>query len=633
MPRVTFFPENITVAVEEGSTISDAVAVAGLDVSQPCGEQGRCGRCLVLVRAGSVRRRSTFRLSERDVNAGYALACQTVLTGDAVIEIPPQEEIARRLVTEKTYTAEIPLDYDPVWMQNLKQIQVTIPPPTLDDNRDDLSRLENCLNQHQVKELTIPLMLLRTLNQRLRETNWKPWLVLYYDRNHPGSAVLIDIRLEQKPLCGLAIDIGTTTVSANLMDLDNGIILASAAEYNAQIARGEDIISRIIYATKYDGLSDLADRVRRTIRSLLDQIIKSSKISPEHICRVTIAGNPTMMHLFLQLPPGSIRLEPYIPTINHTPLYYAHELEIPVYPLAVVDSLPGAASYVGADISAGVHGSGLNTSDSLSLFIDVGTNGEIVLGNQDWLVTCACSAGPAFEGAGVVHGMRAARGAIEEVWIHGETLEPTYRVIGDSTPRGICGSGLISLLAEMFATGVVDRSGNISLDLDTPRTREGLHGPEYVVAFAEETDDGRDISITKVDIDNLIRAKAAIFAGFNVLVSSVGLELENIDRILIGGAFGNYINIEKAIQIGMMPDIPRKQFHFLGNTSLMGTSLALLSHQDREAISSIADKMTYIELSADNSFYEQFTAACFLPHTDINLFPTVMEIWNREKTE
>jgi len=632
VPRVTFFPENITIAVEEGSTISDAVAAAGLEVSQPCGEQGRCGRCLVLVRAGSVRRRSTFRLSERDVNAGYALACQTVLTGDAVIEIPPQGEIARRLVSEKTYTAEIPLDYDPAWMQNLKQFQLSIPPPTLDDNRDDLSRLETCLREHDVTELTIPLPLLRSLNKRLRESNWNPWLVLYYDRTHPGEAVLIDTPVERQKLCGLAIDIGTTTVSANLMDLDNGTIIANAAEYNGQIARGEDIISRIIFASKFDGLEDLSTRVRQTIKSLLDQVIKSSGISPDQIYRVTIAGNPTMMHLFLQLPPESIRLEPYIPTTNHTPLYFAHELDLPVYPLAVVDSLPGTASYVGADICAGVHGSGLNTSDSLSLFIDVGTNGEIVLGNQDWLVTCACSAGPAFEGAGVVHGMRAARGAIEEVYIHGETLEPTYRVIGDSKPSGICGSGLISLLAEMFATGVVDRSGTISFDANTDRTREGMHGPEYVVAYAKETETGRDISITKVDIDNLIRAKAAIYAGFNVLVASVGLELKDIERILIGGAFGNYINIEKAIQIGMMPDIPRKQFHFLGNTSLLGTSLALLSHQDREDISRTAHQMTYIELSADNTFYEQFTAACFLPHTNMQIFPSVMEIWNQEIT-
>jgi uncharacterized 2Fe-2S/4Fe-4S cluster protein (DUF4445 family) len=277
----------------------------------------------------------------------------------------------------------------------------------------------------------------------------------------------------------------------------------------------------------------------------------------------------------------------------------------------------------------------MDDSETLTLFIDVGTNGEIVLGNREWLMTCACSAGPAFEGAGVLHGMRATQGAIEEVWIAGPNAphpyEATYRVIGGVIPKGICGSGLISLLAEMFITGVVDKGGSINLDLASvnPRIRQGEHGPEYVVAWGSQGKDGNelapahDIVITNVDIDNLKRAKAAIYAGFKVLAESAGVPLELIEQFLIGGSFGKYVNIEKAIQIGLLPDMPWETFQFLGNTSVRGAYYALLDWKAREKIADIANRMTYIELSADNSFYEAFTSALFLPHTDLASFPSV----------
>jgi uncharacterized 2Fe-2S/4Fe-4S cluster protein (DUF4445 family) len=292
-------------------------------------------------------------------------------------------------------------------------------------------------------------------------------------------------------------------------------------------------------------------------------------------------------------------------------------------PDGVVDLLPGVASYLGADITAGVLSSGLRSSEETTLFIDIGTNGEMVLGSSEWLVACACSAGPAFEGSGVVHGMRADRGAIEEVWIDGRSHEPTLRVIGGVPPRGICGSGLISLVAEMFVTGILDKGGHINEHLDTARVRRGPHGVEYVVAWGDESKDSNDVSITTVDIDNLLRAKAAIYAGFNVLADRVGVDLGSVDRVLIGGAFGKYINVEKAVDIGLLPDLAWDRFEFLGNTSVKGAYLSLLDRESRNQIDEIASSMTYIELSADNSFYEAFTSAMFLPHTDLSRFPTV----------
>jgi uncharacterized 2Fe-2S/4Fe-4S cluster protein (DUF4445 family) len=292
-------------------------------------------------------------------------------------------------------------------------------------------------------------------------------------------------------------------------------------------------------------------------------------------------------------------------------------------PAGLVDPLPGVASYVGADITAGVLSSELRSSDKLTLFIDVGTNGEIVLGSSEWLVSCACSAGPAFEGAGVVHGMRADTGAIEEVWIDGRTYEPSCRVIGNVAPRGICGSGLISLVAELFLTGLFDKGGHINQSLDTPRVRQGPHGAEYVVAWAAESEGEEDIVLTQVDIENLKRAKAAIYAGFDVLADSVGVSLDTVEQVLIGGSFGKYINVEKAIDIGLLPDMPWERFHFLGNTSVKGAYLSLIDSAARDEIAEIASAMTYIELSADNSFYEAFTSALFLPHTDLSRFPSV----------
>jgi uncharacterized 2Fe-2S/4Fe-4S cluster protein (DUF4445 family) len=629
--KVKLLPEEKFVEVPTGTLITEAAVSAGLEITQPCGGQGRCGRCAVKIEEGVVRKRSTIRLNTDDLESGWALACQSVIEGDAVISIPEQERIERRLVTEHTARAiELPFDYIPAEIQSIQTHQLSLNPPTLDDSQDDLARLQGALRELGYHPVEISLLLLQRIGPVLRESNWKPHVLLEAPTPGSGPARLIEIGVSPFHPHGVAVDIGTTTVTAYLVDLISGKVKASAAEYNGQIARGEDVISRIIYAGKGNGLNELGTLVRETIQTVLEKLQRRTGVPTEEIFKVTVAGNTTMIHLFLGLPPETIRLTPYIPAVNHPPRFLASDLDLPFHPLASVDCLPGVASYVGADISAGVLASGLSESDALTLFIDVGTNGEIVLGNRDWMLTCACSAGPAFEGAGVVDGMRATQGAIEEVWVHSDTFEPTYRVIGGEKPRGICGSGLISLLSELFVTGVIDRAGSVKLDLDTPRVRQGDHGPEYVVAWAGETDTGRDIVLTKVDVDNLMRAKAAIYAGYSVLADSIGVNLADVQQVLVGGAFGKYINIENAINIGLLPDLPWDIFHFLGNTAALGTYMGLLSNELRVQIREIANRMTYMELSADNSFYDAFTAALFLPHTNIAHFPSVAKIWDDE---
>jgi len=635
---VRFTPDGPEVQVPAGTLITEAIQKAGLDVNIPCGGQGRCGRCAVIVQAGPVRRRSTVRLSPADVAEGYALACQTVISGDVTVFIPPQEKVERRLTSERTAAKlALPFPYDNR-EQAIRKYYVELQPPTLGDTTEDWARLLRGLNRPaDSRPLQIELPLLRRLASTLRAANWQVTAVVEEeDWAHPQRLPrLLDVIPgdTEAELWGAAVDIGTTTVTVYLVDLLSGEVVESAADYNGQIRRGEDIISRIIYASKAtNGLNDLHTLVVETINRLLERVTHRRGIAPTDIYKMTLCGNSTMIHLLLQLPPEAIRLEPYIVTINQPPPVTAGELGININPAATIDLLPGVASYMGSDITAGVVSSKTIETDCLTLFLDIGTNGEMVMGNQDWMVCCACSAGPAFEGAGVGHGMRATTGAIEEVWINSETLEPTIRVIGDVggergvKPKGICGSGLISLLAELFITGIMDKAGNFNTHLNHPRIREGEHGGEYVVAWASETDSGHDIVLTKVDIDNLVRAKAAIYAGYAVLAKSVGVSLRDVEQVLIGGSFGQYLNVEKAIQIGLLPDLPWERFKFLGNTAALGTYMALLAREARERVKEAASKMTYLELCADNTFTDEFMAAMFLPHTDLQQFPSVAEM-------
>ncbi len=442
---VTFDVAKKPVRVPTGTLLSEAARLAGVDIGQPCGGQGRCGRCAVQVTNGDVRRRSSLRLSVEDVAQGFALACQSVIEGDASIIVPPQEKIERRLTTDRTaIEVSVPTDYDPFYAQTVRRTSLQLSPPRLDDQTDDWSRLKTALRQKaQIENISISLNLLQTLGSILRENNWQITAITDAHVEIDGSrtddrlvALIPDLVPEDDPLYGLAIDIGTTTVTVWLADLITGKVEAQVSEYNGQISRGEDVISRIIFSGKNGGREELQNRVLDTINLLIRQACKRAKAKPQDIVKATVAGNSTMVHLFLGIPASSIRLTPFITAVNQPPIITAGTIGLAINPEASVDCLPGVASYVGADISSGVLASRMDETEKLSLFLDVGTNGETVLGSREWLVTCACSAGPAFEGAGVLFGMRATKGAIEECWISGESsshpYEPTYRVIGNS---------------------------------------------------------------------------------------------------------------------------------------------------------------------------------------------------------
>ncbi len=636
--RVQFQPVERAVEVVAGTLLSEAAQEIGIDIQMPCGGQGRCGRCAVIIEQGDVRRLSTGHLSRDDVAAGYALACQTTIEADLVVTVPPQEKIERHLDTSKrAERVALPFPYS-VQDQPLRKYVITLDPPSLEDQTDDWSRVQRELSRrYDLDDVETSLPVLRKLGAALREGEWTVTLVVERgpSRRPEGPCRLIDVIPDEhlESLWAVALDVGTTSNVVWLVDLISGEVMAQEADYNGQIARGEDVISRIIYGSKHeDGLEELQRLVVDTFNRLIQQAADSRGIRPTEICKAVVAGNTTMLHLFAGIPPETIRLMPFIPVVNQLPPFEAREIGLEINPAATVDCLPGVASYVGADITAGVVSSAMcEEAEALTLFVDVGTNGEMVLGDCSWLIACACSAGPAFEGAGVVDGMRATSGAIEEVWIDRQTYRATYRVIGDQQPRGVCGSGLISLMAEMFLAGVIDKGGNVNMDLGlashagTDRVREGKHGGEYVIVWADESGSDQDIVITDVDLDNLMRAKAAIYAGFSVLARSVGLSLEAVERVLIGGAFGQYLNVEKAVQIGLLPDKPFDSFRFLGNTSVRGAYMALISEEVRRRVAEVGEMMTYLELSADNSFFDEFNAALFLPHTDVSQFPSMAE--------
>jgi uncharacterized 2Fe-2S/4Fe-4S cluster protein (DUF4445 family) len=387
------------IRVPTGTLLSEAARIAGVEIGQPCGGQGRCGRCTIQVKSGNVRRRSSLRLSIEDIDQGYALACQSVVEGDISIIVPPQEKIERRLTTDRTVAdVTVPPDYAPEFHQTIRRFPLTLQAPCLDDQTDDWSRLQIAFRQQSgVENVYASLGLLQKIGPILRDGDWKVTAVVDIKKGENGEGpkkrliTLLPGHIieEEIPLWGAAIDIGTTTVTLWLVDLNTGNVKAQVAEYNNQIARGEDVISRIIYAGKNGGINEMQNRVLDTINELIDKACKRAKAKPEEIIKSTIAGNSTMIHLFLGIPASSIRLSPFITGVNHVPPLTAKEISLGIHPEATVECLPGVASYVGADISSGVLASGMDDTEILTLFLDVGTNGETVLGNQEWLVTCA----------------------------------------------------------------------------------------------------------------------------------------------------------------------------------------------------------------------------------------------------
>lgn len=624
--RVRFAPDNATVRVEDGTDLLRAAALAGIELRSHCGGEGACGRCAVKVRAGAVERLPGF--TPRAVQeAGLALACRTLVRGDVEVEVPASSRIELHQVLLDREggpgaTEEAPAGrryrLDPV----VRKMGVVLEPPTLTDNRSDLSRLLGTLKARaEVKDAAVDIDVLRRLPGSLRDGGWRTSALLSVH----GPPRVLDVGPTGRVPYGLAVDIGTTTVVTLLVDLETGATVDRRGTYNRQARFGDDVISRIMYAAESaEGGRELQQAVIETINGLLRQGLESRGLLPRDVCAVVLAGNTTMTHLALGLSPKWIRLEPYIPVAANFPPVAAGELGLGVHERAPVLSFPAVGSYVGGDIVAGALVTGIGEATGVELLMDIGTNGELVLGNRDWLVSCACSAGPCFEGMGIACGMRASPGAINRVDVDPQTFEVRLSTVGGAPPAGICGSGLVDALAKMRRAGVIDRAGTFQVDRP-PRCRGSNDGPEFVLAFGEAGRERRDVVVRESDVKNLLRAKAALFAGVRVLMRAAGLAMGDIERVHIAGAFGNQLNIRDAVRIGLLPDLELRRYTFVGNASVKGARLGLISRRALDDAAVLARRMTYLELSAEASFMDEFMSAMFLPHTDLALFPSVRD--------
>jgi len=640
--RVTFKPYDITIEVPEGENLLRAALEAGVHINASCGGEGVCGKCKILWESGDLESVQGSLLSDDEWHQGYRQACQSRVLADVVVRIPPESLLDRRTLTRRRKGVGLrpsPIDLEALKDAGLynpafKKRFVRLEPATLSDNICDLTRLEEGLAyQHALDSITLDFFLLRKLSQVMRQENFRVTATLDFSRRRYRSPHLLNVEPGDttERHFALAIDIGTTTVWLQLLDLAHGEILGTAADYNGQLMYGDDVITRIIFSQKEDGSERLQKAVAATINQIMHRLLKQHNLTVDEISHITLAANTTMTHLFFGIDPKYIRLAPYTPTACSIPLARARDLGLEVPEHVFIYSFSSVSSYVGGDIVAGVLASGIYKDPKLTLYIDIGTNGEIVIGNQQWLACAACSAGPAFEGGGIRFGMRATSGAIEEVSINPDTHEPMLLTIGMVKPKGICGSGLINLLAALMEADLVGPNGRFRDDLPTPRIRLGAEGREYVLAYASETQIGQDITLSEADIDNLMRAKGAMFAGYLTLLENVGLRLQDVEQVILAGAFGNFINIDNAIVIGLLPDLPREQFQFVGNGSLMGATLLAFSRDLLGEERRVASMMTNFELSETPGFMNQYIAALFLPHTQKEYFPSVFQRLRTQK--
>jgi len=643
LPQVTFLPQNKTINVPTGTELLEAARAAQVEISSPCGGNGTCGKCLVTIKPGKAVTQSSGLLSGESAYEGFVRACRIKIPDhDIVVDIPVQKGrkdgqfgtgfddlqlIQQELLPQKS-------QYNPRTVKRFLEV----PPPKPGDGLSDADRLTRLLQPEcKKKEIIFPLTVMKRVADCIRQENGFVTVTVFNDGQRD---LIIDIEPGNTADAhyGIAADIGTTTVTVQIIHLPTGAVIASESDYNGQIPCGLDVISRINYARTPERLEDLRKKVLGTVNSLISRAAENGNVNPQQIYNAVISANTIMTHLLLGLKPEYIRLEPYTPTVHELPYLRASDIEININPESMVYISPSVGSYVGGDITAGILCTGLPTSSSqagehidsdrrinmlTSLFIDIGTNGEIVFGNNDFLMTCACSAGPAFEGGGISCGMRAASGAVEHVDIDPHTGMPSCRTIHNIKPEGICGSGMISLLANLFRYGFLDAAGKLDRSGKCPAVIPMGRTAKYILAHAGQTANGKELSVSELDIENIIRAKAAIFSACALMIHQAGMTFDDVAQIYIGGGFGRFLDIEKAITIGLLPDQPRAKFRYIGNSSLMGSYMILLSHEYRKKQISTAGKMTYLDLHTDPAYMDQYTAALFLPHTDTSLFKRI----------
>jgi len=623
---IRFEPSGLKVKVPQGTVLLEAARKVGVYLSSICGGDGYCGKCKVIVNEGQFRSNPTTLLTPEETRENVVLACQTKVLSDMILTIPKSHALVtdQILISEDTSrfsalagkVSEKAFDFKPL----VQKTYLELSPPTVQDHTADHERLNVAIRNST--DISVPAMqmgfrILQELPRLLRDADYKVTATIGF-RGGAMEVVQIEPGDRSGTNYAVAADLGTTTIVAQLLDLTNGTIIDTEATYNSQINFGEDYIRRIIYAEQNNAFGQMQASIVNDVNGLIVTLAERNQISLHDITAVVCAGNTAMIHFLLNLDTTRIRREPYVASASFIPPIRAAEAGVQINKRGLLYCVPSVAAYVGGDIVGGVLATGLNTRSEVALFVDIGTNGEVVLGNKDWMMCASSSAGPAFEGSGVKHGMRASTGAIEKLRI-GADGSINYKTVGDTCPVGICGSGLLDTISELFVNGIIDRTGRFQQKTDE-RLSEGEEGLQFTLV---QTDcEGKEIVITQADISNLIRSKAGVFAAIKVLMDTTQTKTEDLGAIYLAGGFGNYLNVQRAVTIGLLPDIPLEKIHFVGNTSIAGAKMVLLSQQAQADAEAIAGAMTYTDLMTHPDYMNEFIKANFLPHTDISLFPS-----------
>ena len=637
MFELTFTFENgespVKISVSPEETLLEAARKANVAIDAPCSGNGSCGKCRVKLISGEVEGLQTSHISDEEYADGWRLSCCTYARSDVTVQVPDIASAYRsRMKTADLSTGEEVAIFEALLAgvkeagirldNNYCAVDLELSEPTLEDTMPDNERLTWALEEATgCERIELPFYPMSRLPKALRDAEWK---VRVLGEKKDGTFTVYDVtgQDDNAPMCGLAIDIGTTTVSAVLFDLKDGRLLSKASGGNGQIRYGADVINRIIEQGKPGGRKKLQDAIiKETLVPLIAEMCKDAKLSARRILRMCVASNTTMNHLFVGVDADPVRMEPYIPAFFSWNGLKAGDLGLPAHPNAPVLLAPNIGSYVGGDITAGTFAGMIWNKDELSLFIDLGTNGEIVFGSRDFLMSCACSAGPAFEGGDISCGMRATDGAIESCVIDRDTMQPTFGIIGEAgqKPVGLCGSGIIDTIAELFHTGIINSKGLFVRE--GARVARDHHGTgRYILAFPEESATGREVALNEVDILNFIRAKGAIYSAIDTLLSTMDMDQSVIEGVYVAGGIGSGINMKNAVRIGMFPNVPLELFHYIGNSSQAGAYAMALSDEAAQKVEEVAKNMTYMELSTHPGYMDAFVAACFLPHTDASRF-------------
>jgi len=618
---VTFEPEGRRVRVPCETSIFHAATEAGIVIRTECGGEGTCGKCRIIVNnkraVNEVTDTGKTHLSTEEIDSGCRLACRTILRQDVTVMVPEESRIGARKI--QISGMERPVQLNP----SVKKLHIVLSKPTLSDVRPDFQRLLDHLGNVQgLGALEIDNELLRKLPDVLRDANWDVTIAIWND----CKIVAADAGDTSDKLLGLAVDIGTSKIVGYVVDLMTGETLGIGSIENPQIMHGEDVISRITFAmASGEKLQTLQKLAVEGVNDVLHEACTQASVDPNDIHEMVVAGNTAMHHFLLAIQPKYLALSPYTPAVRGSINAKARELGIKIHRNGIVHVLPIIAGFVGADAVGDVLSSGIHESNELSLLLDIGTNTEVFVGNTEDILSCSCASGPAFEGAHIKHGMKAVTGAIEQVHIDPDTYEVEYKTIGDVKPVGLCGSAMVDVVAGLLKGGLINNHGRLSSEVKISRLKTANNMPEFVLAWENETATRKEIAVTQKDINEIQLAKAAMFTGCSILMKRKGMKRENLDRVLIAGAFGNYINPENAKLIGLVPDVQTEKIEFVGNTAVTGAKMALVSKEAREIAETLSKRVRYLELAIDPDFSREFASALVIPHKDLDRFPSAKE--------